>query len=132
MTDTVNPAQVEQELAALENEIAGDSVGVESSGISPGPDQAEKEWKEMLGQLFGPLFGIFAPAWNVQTKEVEALAEAYAPVLVKYCPDVSGFGPEIGALFTTTAVFGPRLKMPRKAPALPETESQEGADNAES
>jgi hypothetical protein len=45
---------------------------------------------------------------------VDALAGAYAAVLQKYFPEGPGqFGPELAAVFTTVAIIGPRLKMPR-------------------
>ena len=104
-------------------------LGAEAEAESPEETSAalaiattsEAEYRELLTQLMGPLFGVVTPGWGIQSAEVEALAGAYSPLLVKYFPEGPGkFGPEVAAVLTTVMVFGPRLKMPRTLEAAPE------------
>jgi len=108
--------------AALDGEAAALLSEAETLETPP-PTAAEQaeiaeqaaETKQALVMVIGPAFSLLAPAWNVQDQEVEALADAYAALLDKYWPGgLQGFGVEINALLITLAVFGPRLKMPRK------------------
>ena len=61
-------------------------------------------------------FGIAAPAWKMSDAEIDALANAYGPLLDKYFPDgiLNRFGVEITAIAVTVAVIGPRVNQPRK------------------
>ena len=111
----MNDFDLENEIASLEREIGSDPEIVElNDQVEHQAETNSAEWKTIFTQLLGPGFAILAPAWNVQKSEIEALSEAYAPVMAKYFPDVSQVGPEISAALVTAAVIVPRLSMPRK------------------
>lgn len=76
------------------------------------------ETSALLMGAFSPLFDIFAPNWNVQTEEKQALCEAYGAVIDKYYPDGVGgqFATELTALTITGMIFVPRMNTPRKKP----------------
>lgn len=122
-------ADLDVEIKMLEAEVAADPAAAAVDEIAKNEEAAAgelmkssaDEWQSILVMLLGPAFSIVTPNWNVQKQEVEALAGSYAPVLAKYFPDVNGFGPEVGALLCTAAVFGPRLSIPRKAEEKPES-----------
>ncbi len=122
---------LDEEAAALLSE----AESLETPPPSP-TEQAEQaaqaaETKQALVMVIGPAFSLLAPAWNVQDQEVDALSDAYAALIDKYWPGgLQGFGVEINALLITLAVFGPRLKMPRKLEKPVEQEG--GGDGAPS
>ena len=113
--------------AAPAPEFAGPDLGAEfdalareagpdtGPGESPAPAESDLPTKAAVAFFLGPLFMVMAPNWNVEPAEVEALADVYAPVIDKYLP--GGMGVEGAALLVTVAVLGPRLMIPRKAPA---------------
>lgn len=84
---------------------------------------------EMLAKLLLVTFKFAAPNWNVQLPECALLGAAYADVLNKYYPDGITVGPELGAIFATVVVFGPRLDVPPK-PAPKEPPAAEPAPGA--
>lgn len=76
-----------------------------------------RETQAALSLLLQPTFDLLCPNWNVQAAECNALAGAYAPVLVKYFPGGIGkMGPELTAVLVTAAIFGPRIGVPRVKP----------------
>ena len=101
------------EIAALEREVQAGAEVVELEQEAARQSGSD-EWRDIFAGLLGPGFAVLAPNWNIQTDEVKALADAYAPLMAKYFPDASQVGPEIGALFVTVAVIAPRLSTPRK------------------
>ncbi len=68
---------------------------------------------EILAQLLQPAAMILAPNWNLQAQEIGALADAWAPVIDKYFPDMN-LGVEMSAALVTLAIIGPRLSIPPK------------------
>lgn len=106
-------------------------------GTAPvtGPDQAAAntpsiDTKDQLSMLMGPMFGVLFPAWNLQPEEIDGLAEAYAKVADKWFPGGLNLGVELEALMITAMIFGPRLKMPRKAPKKQPDSSEGGKKDA--
>lgn len=125
-------ATVDPEILALESEVGEDpevqqGADVEAIRLEQEGEQLRRsadEWGEIFVMVLGPAFSVLAPNWNIQTAEIKALADSYAPLLAKYFPDVSDVGPEIGAAFCTIAVIGPRLAIPRKVVANSEEEPE--------
>lgn len=124
----ITPESVDAELDALQDDAGADQRPLAEIRESTG------EWRELLIQLLTPTFQLMAPAWNVQQEEINALGDAYAAVLSKYCPDgLSNWGPEITAGLTTVAIFGPRMRagLPRKVkekpPENPDKEPTDGS-----
>lgn len=119
MTDDIN---LEAEIAALEREVEKDLAIHEldeNREVEQAAESGKDEWKSIFVQLLGPGFAVLAPNWGVQGQEVEALADAYAPLMAKYFPDASQVGPEVGAILVTAAVIAPRLSTPRKVEDKP-------------
>lgn len=129
MTDEIiTDESLERELNSLEGEAGADPEILAAQEAQELTDQANQavafqgqaEYQELINGVLAPGLGLLAPNWNIQPQEVEALAQAYAPLLQKYFPDgPSQFGPEISAVMVTLAVFGPRYKLPRKLEAEP-------------
>lgn len=128
---STDPLQASMDAEAAE--LLREAESLETPPPTP-EDQAEtaaqvQETAQALVLVIGPAFQLLAPAWNVQDEEVKALADAYAALIEKYWPGgLQGFGVELNALLVTLAVFGPRLKMPRKVERRVE---QETADDAQ-
>jgi hypothetical protein len=99
------------EFDALATE-AGPDAG---PGEYPAPVESDLPTKQAVAFFLSPLFAVVFPNWRIGADEVDALADVYAPVIDKYLP--GGMGVEGAALLVTVAVFGPRLAIPRKAPA---------------
>ena len=117
-------ADLSAELAQLETE-AGAQSPEEVTAAAAIATTSEADYKELLTQLMGPMFAVMAPGWGIQSSEVDALAGAYSPLLVKYFPDgPERFGPEISAVLVTAMVIVPRLKMPRTLESAPEKPQQ--------
>lgn len=76
------------------------------------------ETSALLMGAFSPIFDIFAPNWDVQTEEKQALCEAYGAIIDKYYPDgIAGrFSAELTALTVTGMIIAPRMGTPRKKP----------------
>ena len=114
----IDQQSLDVEISVLENEVAADpSIQAADQQLQTAGDQRVEnvqEWKTIIGILLGAGFGIVAPNWNVQKSEVDALSDAYAPLLDKYFPDISLMGAEIAAVLTTAAIIVPRLGMDRK------------------
>ena len=111
----MNDFDLENEIASLEREIGSDPEIVElNDQVERQAETSSAEWKSIFVQLLTPSFAVLAPNWGVQGQEVEALADAYAPLMAKYFPDASQVGPEIGAFLVTAAIIAPRLSIPRK------------------
>ena len=100
-------------ISELETEAAVPGVPVSSEVMQVNQSNID-EWKGIITILLGAGFGVIAPGWGVTKGEVDSLSEAYAPLMDKYCPDLSQFGLEIGAVLVTAAVFAPRVGMARK------------------
>lgn len=125
--DHITQESVDIELDALQGEAGADTRAPAEIRESTG------EWKELIVQLLIPTFQLMAPAWNVQESEIDALGEAYAAVLSKYCPEgLSRWGPELTAGLTTVAVFGPRMRagLPRKVLEKPAEKPEQGEADA--
>lgn len=84
------------------------------------------EYKALFVSVLTPAFAIFFPAWGISTKEIDALAEAYAAVCYKYWPEMD-LGVEVTAIITTAMVVLPRRHLPRKLPVQPESQPEGGA-----
>lgn len=117
---------VAADLAALESEAGiapaagmADSEGAEALP-APGATEAEiAEASQVLQVLAQTGFGLLAPNWKVQAAECKALGDAWAPVLLKYFPNLN-VSVEAMAIVTTALVIAPRLGIPRTAePAKP-------------
>lgn len=81
-------------------------------------NQQEAEWAALVVGLGTPVAQILAPNWQIQRAELEALGNAWAPILQQYFPEgVGSMGPWPGAILCTAMVIGPRLQIPRHAPA---------------
>lgn len=87
------------------------------------PNQAEVV--ALLVAVLTPTFVIIAPNWQITPAEVQQLAQAYAPVILKYFPDGLGdVGPELAAALVTMTVLGSRIGTPRRLVPV----KQEGGD----
>lgn len=127
--------QVDDELGSLAYEAsridlaAAPVASPEGATAASEPQSAALEWKEVLQPVLFLGFGVLAPNWGVSAEEIDALTEAYAPVLNKYFPDSTNqFGPEIVALMTTSAIILPRLRTPRKLEPVKEPEPVEAEE----
>lgn len=109
------------EFAALEAEAGSVPGGDPAAPAGTGPDLPTKD---VVAMALAPMFAILAPGWGVTQEEVGTLAEAYAPVIDKYFPDMA-MGPELTAVLATALVLGPRIGRPRKIE--PPAEEQERA-----
>lgn len=112
--------------AALDGEFIQSGEGAASGPESEAPPSGPSTG-EVLSALLRPTFDLLAPAWKVSDAECKMLGEAYGTVIDKYFPNFD-LGPELGAVFVTFAVFGPRMRMPRHnpKPADAETETRPG------
>lgn len=122
----------EEEKKGSENEEAIQALeGVLVEDFEPGPDDVsgadekglELETSQVLLMVIGPLADILAPAWGITETEKKTLAEAYAPVIDKYWPDLAVW-PEVTAIAVTGIVFAPRIGKPRQ-------EQQEGGKDGD-
>ena len=117
-TATPEPAPSGVDPAALDAlDALAAEVAPEGAGPGAGPEAApvpDLPTADALRFFLAPLFALLAPAWEVTAGEVDALADAYAPVVDKYWP--GGVGVEGGALLVTAAVLAPRLGRPRRRP----------------
>jgi len=78
-----------------------------------------------------PTFAVLAPNWQVQPPEVQQLAQAYVPVMLKYFPDGIGeVGPELAAVLVTLTVLGSRLGTPRRVVVVQEEAANDGNKTA--
>jgi len=115
---TEGPAAPGPDAAAAFDALAAEVDGAAGTGTAAapaGPDAVpDLPTRDAVALFLGPLFQLLAPAWAIQPAEVDALADAYAPVIDKYFP--GGMGVEGGALLVTAAVLAPRLGTPRKLP----------------
>lgn len=69
---------------------------------------------DQLKPLLGMTFSILAPNWQVQSAEVDALADSYGECLDYYYPELKdGLPPWVTPLLVTAAIIGPRLSVPR-------------------
>lgn len=125
------PAQPDPELAeaeALDAEVHNDPPPADELPEFEQPPQVETA--QILGALLQPLFAIAAPGWGMQPNECQALADAWAPVVDKYFPDLQ-LGVELNAALVTLAVLGPRLRTPaRPKPQPPADDQAEAEDEA--
>lgn len=109
--------QQRQMLAHLERNAGG---GEAAGGFAPGPgaayvDPNQAEIEGLMIAVLTPAFAIVAPNWQVQPAEIQQLAQAYTPVMLKYFPDGIGeVGPELAAVLVTLTVLGGRLGTPRR------------------
>ncbi len=88
-------------------------------------DQSQAEVIALLVAVLTPTFVIIAPNWQITPAEVQQLAQAYAPVILKYFPDGLGdVGPELAAALVTMTVLGSRIGTPRRLVPV----KQEGGD----
>ena len=124
------PAAAPADLAALASAGANLDAQAEPTQQQPGapggeqPKQPEMSSAELFLLVGGPWFDILAPNWKVQQSEKKQLADMYGALLDKYFPDWSTrFGPEIGCIVVSAAVFGPRIAM--KVPARIEEQKKE-------
>lgn len=104
---------------------AVDLLGV---GAHDGDDQVRDApqgppTRDVLVMVLGPLFNALRPTWGVTDKEVELLADGWAPVIDKYFPEFN-LGVELNAALITVMVLGPRLGS-RKAERV--DDDQDGA-----
>ncbi len=112
-------SELQAELAQLGIEAGAQSTE-EITQAAALATTSEADYRELLTQLLGPAFAVMAPGWGVLNQEIEALAAAYSPLLVKYFPEgPERFGPEISALLVTSMIIIPRLKMPRQLEPAP-------------
>lgn len=120
-------AAVEPELSGLDRELL--ELEAEAEG-APSPAQIEAmerrqveevsraesvkaEYYGLILTILTPLPAVFCPNWNLQQKELEALANAYAEACAQQWPDgVGEMGPWMGAALTTAVIIGPRLGTP--------------------
>lgn len=107
--------QQRQMLAHLERSAGG---AADTGGAAGGAAYIDPEEAEMQGLMIAvltPAFAVLAPNWQVQPPEVQQLAAAYTPVLMKYFPEGLGeVGPELAAVLVTLTVLGGRLGTPRR------------------
>ena len=89
---------------------------------APEPESPDIPTDQILLMAIGPLFDIFAPAWNVTEQEKTMLAGAYAQVVDKYFPDIA-MGPEFTAIAITGMVIAPRIGQPMR--------EEEGAEDGD-
>lgn len=117
--------QQRQMLAHLERNAGGPEVGGPASGAAY-VDPAGADVEGLMIAVLTPAFAILAPNWQVQPPEVQQLAQAYTPVMLKYFPDGIGeVGPELAAVLVTLTVLGGRIGTPRRVVVV-----QEEAANA--
>lgn len=76
-----------------------------NQGPAPEP---EIPTSEVLKGLYTPAFSMFLPDYELQSEEIELLAESHAAVIDKYWPGMS-LGVELNAALVTVAIFGPRI-----------------------
>ncbi|GAA6152550.1 hypothetical protein [Pseudoteredinibacter isoporae] len=121
---------LELELQEIKNEDSALEVAPPQSEIVAGEQQqaqelsAKSEYFGLIKTVLTPMPGILCPAWGIQEAEIEALADAYATACAETWPGgVGETGPWVGALITTLAVVGPRVRLPRR---LKETQGEEG------
>lgn len=136
----IDPAEVQYHTGVEDAALAAEAAALDEATAPPAPvveerpqptDQAKRETHALFVMVLGPLFGTVAPAWEISAGEVDALAEVYTDLLLKYFPDgVHGLGPEIAALGVTVAIIGPRWKKPRVIEAKPEPEKKDDATKA--
>lgn len=90
----------------------GEFIGREEPAAPKGPPL-----DEMIAKILLVTFTVAAPNWKVTLPECSMLGSAYCDVINKYFPGGVTIGPELGALFATVVVFGPRLNTPPRAEA---------------
>tara|TARA_Y100000994_G_C15703663_1_gene446400 strand:+ start:1284 stop:1778 length:495 start_codon:yes stop_codon:yes gene_type:complete len=108
-----------REFAALTAE--GEALDGEQNpltGETPDKEPAELEIPtgELMAQVVQTTADIFAPNWEIQPDESEALGNAYGALLDKYMPDsgLDKWGLEITALMVTGMVIRSRAGVPLK------------------
>ena len=97
-----------------ENEPENELVRAQELEAQEQKVQAAGEYAVLLESVLGPGFALLAPNWGVQPEEIKTLSGVYGQLLAKYWPEPADFGPEIAAAVVTVAMFGPRLRVPRK------------------
>lgn len=114
--------QQRQQLAHLERNAGGPEAGGPSTaGGTSYVDPAASEVEGLMIAVLTPTFAIIAPNWQVQPPEVQQLAQAYTPVMLKYFPDGIGeVGPELAAVLVTLTVLGSRIGTPRRVVVVQE------------
>lgn len=124
MSVPADDAALHDKAAALDGEFiqAGEGASPGSSGGAESAPAGPSTGK-VLSALMRPTFDLLAPAWKVSDTECEMLGEAYGTVIDKYFPNFD-LGPELGALFVTFAVFGPRMRTPRHQPKPENVETE--------
>lgn len=106
----------EEERAAV-NFDDDHSLSSEQQGSSEPEREPDQEIIKHLNSAIGVLCGLFAPNWNVQAEEVQAVAVAGEAVLDKYMPNAkSALGCELTLLLAVGGLAAPRLAegLPRK------------------
>lgn len=123
--------QQRQMLAHLERNAGGpDAAGGFAAGGAAYADPGAAEVEGLMVAVLTPAFAILAPNWQVQPPEVQQLAQAYTPVMLKYFPDgIGDVGPELAAVLVTLTVLGGRLGTPRRVVVVQE-ESANGDGKA--
>lgn len=112
-----------EDLQELQHEAAQIDASVSPAAAAAQQQQAaaanqqEAEWAALVVGLGAPVAQILAPNWQIQRAELEALGNAWAPILQQYFPDGPGsMGPWPGAILCTAMVVGPRIGVPRHLP----------------
>ena len=118
--DNITQESLGVSISTLDAEVSADpsiAPGFEGQELQTVAEQDIaniSEWKQIITILLGTGFSVATPNWGIQKAEVEAMSDAYAPLLNKYFPDISALGPEIAAVLVTAAILGPRIGMDRK------------------
>ena len=82
------------------------------------PDEVQIDPVDMFRDLLTPLSVIVVPNWKLTADEIDKLSFCYGSLLNKYFPDVgSALGLEFVTVMATLSIIGPRLMIPRIAPA---------------
>jgi hypothetical protein len=105
----------------------GGSVGA-AAGPAPGAGGAPPNipTADLLVPAIAAVCALFCPAWALGPDEHKMLADAWAPVVDKWFPDLA-LGPEIAAVLVTCTVLGPKIGTPRRGEAGPAKKTGNGA-----
>lgn len=108
-----------REFAALTAEgeaLDGEQIPLTGEQSENEPEKAEIPTGELMAQVVQTTADIFAPNWEIQAEESEALGNAYGALLDKYMPDsgLDKYGVEIAAVMVTGMVLRSRAGVPLK------------------
>lgn len=109
--------------------------GNEPKSMLSEPEDPEIESGALMGEVVQTVADIFAPNWQMQAEESEALGNVYGKLLDKYMPDsgLNKYGLEISAVLVTGMFLKSRKGVPMKIEnEKPEENPEQKADASES